>query len=113
MDYNEMAETLKSIKTRPGLYIRKYPDFDIANSFIDGYLTAWAYSYNLEQKDRGHSIWRDIQKWYCGESNKKINRSLPLPDIIKEQYFEYSEEDLIQKYIDVLIEFFRFKINEK
>ena len=112
MDYNEIAETLKSIKTRPSLYIRKYPDFDIANSFIDGYLTAWAYSYILKQKNQGHNLWSDIQEWYCGESNITLKNG-SLPDTIKEQYAEYSEEDLIQKYIDVLIRFFRYKKRQR
>lgn len=111
MDYNEIVETLKSIKTRPALYIRKYPYFDIAISFIDGYLTAWAYSYNLEQKNQGHSLWKDIQEWYCGELNE--NHIESVPEIVKMRHINLNDEELIQKYIDILVEFFKYKKNEK
>ncbi len=107
MDYNDIIETLKSIKTNPNLYIRKYPYYDIATSFIDGYLTSFAYRYNIEQKDGNSSLWLDVHDWYCKKLNKHFDKSLP--DIVKDLYDDLQQKDLIRKYINVLIEFFNYK----
>jgi len=110
MIYNDIIETLKSIKSRPNIYIRKYPCYEIATSFIDGYLTAWAYKYNLEEKNN-KSFWLDINTWYSEKLNKNFKDSLP--DIVKEQYSGLSEDKLINKYLNVLIEFFNYKLENK
>lgn len=106
---DEIINNLKLMQKRPGMYFSKYPDYDIATSFIEGYLCAFASRYLLAfGKLHGRNIYDDPTYWYIENANNS-SCSNSLSHYIRVDYKNLNNEELIQQYISTLVGFFESK----
>lgn len=104
---NEIISGLKLMQKRPSMYFSKYPDYENATSFVEGYLCAFASRYLLEfGKYHGQSIYADLTRWYIEKTNHS-SCSRALSYYIHVDNKNLNNEALIQKYINTLIDFFK------
>jgi hypothetical protein len=90
---------LSSVRTRPGMFFHPTDSYDVATTFAWGFISA-AY-FNLDDKH----ISSYIQKWYLKKMNINPCSSV-LENVIKNNNTELTEKELIQKFYEILIEYF-------
>ena len=111
MNFSEAVEILYTMKKYPGMFVADYKNYDMVSSFIDGYLTAlnlFYKEYTNGNTDSG--IWQDLIKWYNIEKSNGKKSNVVLSHRLKYENENLSDEQLIDKYIDTVIEFLNDRI---
>ena len=110
MNFSEAVEILYTLKQYPGMFVADYKNYDMMSSFINGYLTALGLYYKEYTKDsENNGIWRDIISWYNMEKSNGKKSNVALSYRLRYENENLSDEELIDKYIDIVIEFLKYK----
>ena len=96
----DIIRYLSFVKSRPGMSFQPQDSYDVATAHAWGFLTA-AYFDCLENEH----IHACIHAWYLRKM-KIEDCSCALEYIVKMNNAELTEKELIQKFFDILIEYF-------
>ncbi|EKF1560421.1 hypothetical protein OX521_000358 [Listeria monocytogenes] len=92
---------LNSIKKRPGMYLSNYNVFANVSDFINGYIFALSYIDNTIFNLQNISLWYG-KNYYPEATNITISSN------ILNKYPSKNDDELIEIYIDYLLEYFNF-----
>ena len=111
MNFSEAVEILYTMKKCPGMFVTDYKNYDMMSSFINGYITALGLFYKeYTNGNTDSSIRQDLIKWYNIEKSNGKKSNVVLSHRLKYENENLSDEQLIDKYIDTVIEFLNSRI---
>jgi len=98
IDKNDIIDTLSRIKNRTGMFFQPQNSYDVAVAFTEGFLLGAYLGCVNSLQDR--NVW-------CTQKLGITDCSCGVAYVVKMKNPKLSETELIQEYLDVIIEYYK------